>query len=188
MFQLGNTLVSEELLEAHFACDLSQCKGACCVEGEAGAPLDESEVDRLARDYESIAPFWDPAGRDAIAAQGTSIVAKDKSLETPLVDGKACAYATFDERGWAHCGIEQAHQAGAVDLEKTDLLSLVPRARKRLCCVYGGQLSPLANLQLGLCQWCAKANAFVSLCGRGLATKIWFGLVCGVGACGKRTK
>ena len=47
MFQLGNTLVSEELLEAHFACDLSQCKGACCVEGEAGAPLDESEVDRL---------------------------------------------------------------------------------------------------------------------------------------------
>ena len=105
MFQLGNTLVSEELLEAYFNCDLSQCKGACCVEGEAGAPLEQAEVDQLAEDYEAIAPFLDAAGRDAILTQGTSIVAKDKSLETPLVEGKACAYATFDERGWALCGI-----------------------------------------------------------------------------------
>ena len=100
MFQLGNTLVSEELLEAHFSCDLSQCKGACCVEGEAGAPLEQTEVDRLVKDYGAISPFLDPAGRAAIAAQGTSIVAKDQSLETPLVEGKACAYATFDKRGW----------------------------------------------------------------------------------------
>lgn len=126
MFQLGNTLVSEELMEAHFACDLSQCKGACCVEGEAGAPLDEAEVDRLAKDYEAIAPFLDPAGRDAIAAQGTSIVAKDKSLETPLVEGEACAYATFDDEGLAHCGIEQAHQAGAVDWKKPISCHLYP--------------------------------------------------------------
>ena len=126
MFQLGNTLVSEELLEAHFACDISQCKGACCVEGEAGAPLEEAEGDRLAKDYEAIAPFLDPAGRDAIAAQGTSIVAKDKSLETPLVEGKACAYATFDDQGLAHCGIEQAHQAGAVDWKKPISCHLYP--------------------------------------------------------------
>ena len=126
MFQLGNTLVSEELLEAHFACDLSQCKGACCVEGEAGAPLEQTEVDRLAKDYEAIGPFLDPAGRAAIAAQGTSIVAKDKSLETPLVEDKACAYATFDEQGWAHCGIEQAHQAGAVDWKKPISCHLYP--------------------------------------------------------------
>jgi len=126
MFQLGNTLVSEELLEAHFACDLSQCKGACCVEGEAGAPLEQMEVDRLGKDYEAIAPFLDPAGRDAIATQGTSIVAKDKSLETPLVEGKACAYATFDNRGWVHCGIEKAHQAGAVDWKKPISCHLYP--------------------------------------------------------------
>ena len=95
MFQLGNTLVSEELLEAHFACDLSQCKGACCVEGEAGAPLEQTEVDRLAKDYDAIAPFLDPAGRNAIAAQGTSIVAKDKSLETPLVRGQGLRLCHF---------------------------------------------------------------------------------------------
>ena len=83
-------------------------------------------VDRLAKDYEAISPFLDPAGRDAIAAQGTSIVAKDKSLETPLVEGKACAYATFDDQGWAHCGIEQAHQAGAVDWKKPISCHLYP--------------------------------------------------------------
>ena len=126
MFQLGDTLVSEDLLKEHFACDLSQCKGACCVEGEAGAPLSAEEVQQLAKDYDVIAPFLNEAGRKAIAAQGTSIVAKDKSLETPLVDGAACAYATFDERGWAHCGIEQAHQAGAVDWKKPISCHLYP--------------------------------------------------------------
>ena len=126
MFQLGDTLVSEDLLKEHFACDLSQCKGACCVEGEAGAPLSAEEVQQLTKDYDAIAPFLNDAGRKAIAAQGTSIVAKDKSLETPLVDGAACAYATFDERGWAHCGIEQAHQAGAVDWKKPISCQLYP--------------------------------------------------------------
>lgn len=126
MFTLGKTLVSEELFEEHFACDLSQCKGACCVEGEAGAPLDKTEVDRLAADYDAISPFLNDAGRDAIATQGTSIVAKDGSLETPLIDGAACAYTTFDDRGWAHCGIEQAHKAGAVDWKKPISCHLYP--------------------------------------------------------------
>ncbi len=126
MFQLGDTLVSEDLLKEHFACDLSQCKGACCVEGEAGAPLSAEEVQQLTKDYDAIAPFLNEAGRKAIAAQGKSIVAKDKSLETPLVDGAACAYATFDERGWAHCGIELAHQACAVDWKKPISCHLYP--------------------------------------------------------------
>ncbi|MEC8239392.1 MAG: DUF3109 family protein [Bacteroidota bacterium] len=126
MFQLGDTLVSEDLLKEHFACDLSQCKGACCVEGEAGAPLSAEEVQQLAKDYDAIDPFLDEAGRKAIAAQGTSIVAKDKSLETPLVDDAACGYATFDERGWAHCGIEKAHQSGAVDWKKPISCHLYP--------------------------------------------------------------
>ncbi len=126
MFQLGDTLVSEDLLREHFACDLSQCKGVCCVEGEAGAPLSAEEVHQLTKDYDAIAPFLNKAGRVAIAAQGTSVVSKDKSFETPLVDGEACAYATFDDRGWAHCGIEQAHQAGAVDWKKPISCHLYP--------------------------------------------------------------
>ena len=126
MFQLDNTLVSEELLEAHFCCDLQACKGACCVAGEAGAPLDKEEVSLLEELYPKISPFLNDKGRKAIAKQGTSVVAADDSLETPLVDGKECAYTTFDSRGVAHCGIEQAHKAGAIDWQKPISCHLYP--------------------------------------------------------------
>ncbi|MGB0259843.1 MAG: DUF3109 family protein [Flavobacteriaceae bacterium] len=126
MFQLDNTLVSEELLEAHFCCDLQACKGACCVAGEAGAPLDKEEVSLLEELYPKISPFLNDKGRKAIAKQGTSVVAADGSLETPLVDGKECAYTTFDSRGVAHCGIEQAHKVGAIDWQKPISCHLYP--------------------------------------------------------------
>ena len=126
MFQLDNTLVSEELLEAHFCCDLQACKGACCVAGEAGAPLDKEEVSLLEELYPKISPFLNDAGRKAIGKHGTSVVGVDGSLETPLVDGKECAYTTFDSRGVAHCGIEQAHKAGAIDWQKPISCHLYP--------------------------------------------------------------
>ncbi len=126
MFQLDNTLISEELLEEHFCCDLQACKGACCVAGEAGAPLDKEEVSLLEELYPKIGPFLNDNGRNAIAQHGTSVVAADGSLETPLVDGKECAYTTFDSRGVAHCGIEQAHRAGVIDWQKPISCHLYP--------------------------------------------------------------
>ena len=126
MFQLDNTLISEELLEEHFCCDLNACKGACCVAGEAGAPLEKEEVSILENLYPKIAPFLNDAGRKAIHQHGTSIVASDGSLETPLVDGKECAYTTFDSQGVAQCGIEQAHQAGEIDWQKPISCHLYP--------------------------------------------------------------
>ena len=126
MFQLDNTLVSEALLEEQFCCDLNACKGACCVAGEAGAPLEQDEVSLLKDLYPKIAPFLDDKGRSAIEQHGTSVVASDGSLETPLVDGAECAYTTFDNRGVAHCGIEQAHRAGAIDWQKPISCHLYP--------------------------------------------------------------
>lgn len=126
MFQLDNTLVSEELLEEQFCCDLNACQGACCVAGEAGAPLEADEVSLLEEYYPKIAPFLNDAGRKAIKQQGTSIVATDGSLETPLVGGAECAYTTFDDRGVAHCGIEQAHKAGVIDWQKPISCHLYP--------------------------------------------------------------
>ena len=99
---------------------------ACCVAGEAGAPLDKEEVSLLEELYPKISPFLNDKGRKAIAKQGTSVVAADGSLETPLVDGKECAYTTFDSRGVAHCGIEQAHKAGAIDWQKPISCHLYP--------------------------------------------------------------
>ncbi|HBR55845.1 MAG TPA: DUF3109 domain-containing protein, partial [Flavobacteriaceae bacterium] len=95
MFQLGKTIVSEDILEKEFVCNLGACKGACCVEGEAGAPVSEEEVTILKEIYPKVKPFLRPEGIAAIEAQGTHIVSQRDELETPLVNGAECAYVTF---------------------------------------------------------------------------------------------
>ena len=104
MFQLGKAIVSEDIIEKDFVCNLSACKGACCVQGEAGAPVTEAEVEILKTGYPVMKPFLRPEGIRAIEAQGTHIVTSSGELETPLVDGKECAYVTFSDTGIAGCG------------------------------------------------------------------------------------
>ena len=112
MIQIRETLVSDDLLEKEFVCNLQQCKGACCVVGEAGAPLTEVELERLDRDYDHIAPYLPSKGRQAIAAQGKYVKGWDDDWETPIIDGKECVYTVFDSNGHASCGIEKAYLAG----------------------------------------------------------------------------
>jgi hypothetical protein len=88
MFQLNKTIVSEEILEKEFVCNLSACQGACCVDGDAGAPLDESETKILAEIYPKVKAFLRPEGIKAIEEQGTHVVSDFGELETPLIDGK----------------------------------------------------------------------------------------------------
>ena len=126
VFQLGKTIVSEEILENDFVCDLSACKGACCVLGEGGAPLDNEEVAMLEEIYPKVAPFLSASGVEAIECHGTSVIGEDGGLETPLVDGKECAYATFDENGIASCSIEQAYNSGAISWKKPISCHLYP--------------------------------------------------------------
>ncbi|HPF10439.1 MAG TPA: DUF3109 family protein [Flavobacteriaceae bacterium] len=126
MFQLGKTIVSEDLLEKEFFCNLHACKGACCVEGEAGAPVLESEAATLKAIFPKIKPYLRPEGIHAIEAQGTHIVSDLDELETPLVEGKECAYVTFDEKGHAGCGIEEAYHAGVIDFRKPISCHLYP--------------------------------------------------------------
>ncbi len=126
MFQLGKTIVSEDLIEKDFVCNLSACKGACCIEGEAGAPVTSEETEILAEIYPKVKPFLRPEGVAAIEAQGTHIVSKLEELETPLVNGKECAYVTFKDNGIASCGIEDAYNAGAVDFQKPISCHLYP--------------------------------------------------------------
>ncbi|MDB4589105.1 DUF3109 family protein, partial [Flavobacteriaceae bacterium] len=98
MFQLGKTIVSEDIIEKDFICNLSACKGACCVDGDSGAPLEASEADILKDIYPVIKPYLRKEGIAAIEAQGTHVVAEDGELETPLVNGADCAYVIFDEK------------------------------------------------------------------------------------------
>ncbi|MFD2908286.1 DUF3109 family protein [Flavobacterium ardleyense] len=125
MFQLHKTIVSEEILEKEFVCNLSACLGACCVDGDAGAPLDEEETKILAEIYPKIKSYLRPEGIKAIEEQGTHIVSEFGELETPLIEGKDCAYVIFDGKT-ALCGIEQAYNEGIVTWKKPVSCHLYP--------------------------------------------------------------
>lgn len=126
MFQLGKTIVSEDILEKEFVCNLSKCKGACCVKGEAGAPLEKAEVEILKEIYPKVKPLLRKEGIQAIEEQGTSIVSDFGELETPLVNGEECAYVTFDENNITKCGIEEAYNKGMIDWRKPISCHLYP--------------------------------------------------------------
>ena len=113
MFQLNKTIISEEILEKEFVCNLSACKGACCVDGDAGAPLTKEETQILVDLYPKVKPFLRPEGIQAIEEQGAFVIGTDGEFETTLIDGKDCAYVIFDGQT-ALCGIEQAYNEGIV--------------------------------------------------------------------------
>lgn len=126
MLQIGKSLISDDLLEKHFVCDLKACKGACCVEGQAGAPLEEEELQVLDELFPKIAPFLRPEGVAAIEAQGTHVKGSDGDWETPLIGKQECAYVVFDSSGIAQCGIEKANLAGAISWQKPISCHLYP--------------------------------------------------------------
>lgn len=125
MFQIGKTIVSEDLLEKEFVCNLSACKGACCIDGDAGAPLTEEETKILDEIYPKIKSYLRPEGIKAIETQGTSVTGWDGELETTLIDGQDCAYVVFDGKT-ALCGIEQAYNEGVISWKKPVSCHLYP--------------------------------------------------------------
>ncbi|WP_378185803.1 DUF3109 family protein [Aquimarina sp. W85] len=126
MFQIGKTIISEEIIEKDFVCNLSACKGACCIDGEAGAPLDEEETKILEQIYPTVKSYLRPEGIEAIEAQGVFVKGTDGDWETPLIEGADCAYVIFDKKGTALCAIEEAYNQGEVDWKKPVSCHLYP--------------------------------------------------------------
>lgn len=126
MFQVGNTIVSEAILDNEFACNLSACKGACCVDGDSGAPLEEIEVDILKQNYSKIKPYLSTRGQEAINSQGLFVTNDEGGLETPLIGGADCAYAVRGRNKTVHCGIEEAYNQGDIDWKKPISCHLYP--------------------------------------------------------------
>lgn len=126
MFQLGKTIVSEAIIENDFVCNLSACKGACCVDGDAGAPLTKEETQILKDIYPKVKPFLRKEGIAVIEAEGTSITSHFDELETPLINGADCAYVIFDEKNTALCGIEEAYNQGEIEWKKPLSCHLYP--------------------------------------------------------------
>lgn len=126
MFQLGKTIVSEDIFEKDFVCNLSACKGACCVDGDAGAPLEQEETKILVEIYPKVKPFLRKAGIKAIEKQGIYITTEDGEFETPLIEGADCAYVFFDKKGTALCAIEEAYNQGEISWKKPVSCHLYP--------------------------------------------------------------
>jgi hypothetical protein len=126
MIKIGSTLISDDLLERFFVCDLEKCKGACCVEGDLGAPLDVEELDRLRENYNEIMPFLSQKGREEIEKQGPYVFDAEGDYSTPTIGGRECAYAIYDERGILRCGIETAYEKGKSRFRKPISCHLYP--------------------------------------------------------------
>ena len=126
MISIDDRLVSDELFKAYFVCDLKACKGACCVEGDAGAPLEFDEIDQLEAELDAILPYLTEKGKQVIKDKGVFEMDLEGDYVTPLIEGRECAFTTFDENGIAKCGIEDAYRDGATSFLKPISCHLYP--------------------------------------------------------------
>ena len=127
MIAIDNTIISEYLLEKKFVCDLQACKGACCVAGDSGAPLDQEELEILDRVYPEVKPYMNKKGIKAVEKHGTYVVDSDGDYTTTLVsEGAECAFVIFDENNIAKCAIEQAYIDGKIKWKKPISCHLYP--------------------------------------------------------------
>lgn len=126
MIAIGKTLVSDELLEEHFVCDLSKCKGACCVEGDSGAPLEEDEMQEIDAYFPVIREMLPAEALNSIDQFGLYLKDRDGDLVTPLVNGyRECVYTLF-ENGIAKCAFEKAYFEGKIPWRKPVSCHLYP--------------------------------------------------------------
>ena len=126
MILIDDTLLSTELFDRKFCCDLKACKGACCVEGESGAPLEPEELAEVEAAFPIIKHRLKPDSLAVIEREGLHVVDADGDHVTPIVQGKECVYATFDDDGTAKCAFEQAHLAGEIEWRKPISCHLSP--------------------------------------------------------------
>jgi hypothetical protein len=126
MIVLQNTVISDDIREKFFVCNLEKCKGACCVEGDLGAPLDGDELVILEQHYDKIKPYMSEDGRQAIAEQGHYIIDFEGDYSTPTIGNRECAYAIYDEQNVLKCAIEQAYYDDIIDWKKPISCHLYP--------------------------------------------------------------
>jgi len=133
MIAIDKTLISEDILENKFVCDLNACKGACCVAGDSGAPLDKEELPLLNAVLEKVKPYMVKKGIKAIERHGAYEIDKDGDYTTTLVSpGAECAFVFFDEKKIAKCAIEQAYNNGNITWQKPISCHLYPIRIKKL--------------------------------------------------------
>ncbi|HEU4633721.1 MAG TPA: DUF3109 family protein [Flavisolibacter sp.] len=126
MIAIDNVLISDDVVQAKFVCDLHKCKGGCCEDGDAGAPITKEEKKILDDHINVIKPYLTPEGLQEIQRKGNYLYDREFGWVTPTVDGKICAYGFRDNQGIIKCGIEQAYYDGKLEWKKPVSCHLYP--------------------------------------------------------------
>ncbi len=126
MIVIDNKLVSDEIVEEQFVCDLNKCKGGCCVDGDAGAPLSSEELLHLNEVCDAVLPYLDEENKKELLKQGKYVYDNEFGWVTPTIESKVCVYGITDEKGIVKCGIEQAYNDGKVNWKKPISCHLFP--------------------------------------------------------------
>ncbi|MEY3237471.1 MAG: hypothetical protein RI883_1572 [Bacteroidota bacterium] len=131
LIEVKDKIVSTQIFDRKFVCDLNACKGACCIEGNSGAPLTLDEIDLLEDNIEKIIPFMRPEGIDEVESNGVFYMDEDNEAVTTLVNGGECSFVYFDENNITKCSIEQAYNSGKIDFNKPISCHLYPIREKQ---------------------------------------------------------
>jgi len=126
MIAIDNVLISDEIIEEQFVCDLSKCKGGCCVDGDAGAPLNLNELKEIDAVYEAVLPYLSDKSKQQLELQGSYVFNEEYGWVTPTINGEICIYGIKDEKGIVKCGIEQAFNDGKTSWRKPISCHLFP--------------------------------------------------------------
>ena len=126
MIEAGNVLVHEDVVKNNFVCNLNKCKGACCIEGDSGAPLNADELDTLTAIYPKVKPYMTAKGIETVEKDGAYVTDFEGDYTTPCVDtNKECAYVIW-ENGITKCAIEKAYENGDINWKKPISCHLYP--------------------------------------------------------------
>lgn len=125
MLEIGRTIVSLDVLEKKFLCDLLKCKGACCVEGDSGAPLTSEEAKAIQETFPVFESYLPEIHKNEIQKQGFAVIDLDGDLVTPLVNNRQCVYS-IEENGMLKCAIEKAFLEGKIGFRKPVSCHLFP--------------------------------------------------------------
>jgi hypothetical protein len=126
MVEIGRTIISRDIFEEHFLCDLLKCKGACCEEGDSGAPLTNEEAEIIEREYDNFKEYLPGKHKHEIEKQGFSVIDSDGDVVTPLLNNRQCVYTFTDEKGILKCAIEKAFFDGKTSFRKPVSCHLFP--------------------------------------------------------------
>lgn len=126
MLQIQNALVSLDVIEKFFVCNLDKCLGECCIEGDAGAPITEQEYAQLKEILPEVYADLLPAARQRIDEAGVAYVDEEGDLVTQIVEGRNCVFTCYGDGGMCMCAIEKAYREGRIDFYKPISCHLYP--------------------------------------------------------------